>query len=65
MKTKASVLQIEIVMDNAAFGNDPGHEVARILRVLAKRCEDSPGDAADWTAALRDINGNKVGSVAV
>ena len=53
---------ITITCDNAAFEDDPGAEVARILRELAKRCEYE-GHAAP--AILRDTNGNKVGQAEV
>lgn len=50
-------LIIEIEMDNAAFEDDPGAEVVRILRTVPQK--------VDWrganSAKLRDSNGNTVG----
>lgn len=47
---------IKIDMDNAAF-EEPGYELARILRELAQKCEDG------WKSGpLHDINGNRVGT---
>lgn len=50
------MLKLEINTSNVAFADDPGFELARILREVAKHVEDGcvRGD-------LRDINGNKVG----
>lgn len=53
------MFKLEIVCDNAAFGDTPLVEVARILRELAIRIEDE--NAKGFVATLRDINGNKVG----
>ena len=50
--------RITINMDNAAFEDFLGSELARILRDLADRIED--GDLAD-RIVLRDYNGNTVG----
>ena len=50
--------RITINMDNAAFEDLLGSELARILRDLADRIED--GDLAD-RIVLRDYNGNTVG----
>jgi hypothetical protein len=55
-------LKIEIAMDNAAFEDDRGAEVARILAQYAKRCGDG-GDPEPCT--LHDFNGNTVGHVKV
>jgi hypothetical protein len=54
-------ITIEINTDHAAFENDAGIEVARILRDLADKIEDWPG-ASKVTLGCRDLNGNKVGS---
>ena len=52
-------LRVEIQMDNAAFEGDAWTiEAARILRKAADKLEG--GETND---SLRDINGNKVGSV--
>jgi len=54
-----ATLKITIKMDNAAFENEPATEVARILHELAAHiAEDGPSDQY-----LKDINGNRVGSV--
>ncbi len=42
--------------DNEAFGNSPGHEIAIILRVAAKRLENG-----QTSGKLMDANGNAVG----
>lgn len=52
-----SVFKIEISTDNAAFQDDPGAEVARILREVAERVE-----AGELSRTVRDYNGNGVGS---
>lgn len=54
-------ITIEIETDNAAFEENAGCEVKRILQTLIKRIEDWPGQNA-FEIGLRDINGNKVGS---
>ena len=48
---------LNLQSDNAAFTEDPGTEVARILREAADRLEAGQEDAN-----CRDINGNTVGS---
>ena len=57
-------LKIEITMDNAAFENDTGDEVARILSKLAARLADGPLDN-EFKIGLLDYNGNRVGEVKV
>lgn len=47
---------LEIECDNAAFDGGRKHEVARILKELAKRIGEVKPDTR-----LRDINGNTVG----
>ena len=49
---------LTIETENAAFADDPGAEVARILREAADTVETS----GDFTVYLNDINGNRVGS---
>ena len=57
---------ITIDMDNAAFEDTPGIEVARILKVVAERVQADPSNPDDWGAPrLRDINGNAVGEVLI
>lgn len=48
---------VTIKTDNAAFEDDMGYEIARILRQLADRVER--GEEGD--IILRDVNGNRVG----
>lgn len=59
---KERKLEIELVMDNAAFGDDgercEGAEVARILRGYADAVEN---DSQLSAVILRDVNGNMVG----
>ncbi len=51
-------------MDNAAFEDMPGLELARILRDAARKVEGAElSDRGRF--ALLDLNGNKVGSVIV
>lgn len=51
-----------IVIDtaNAAFDEEPASEIARILRSMADRIEET-----GLLPVPRDINGNKCGSVSV
>lgn len=52
---------LTIECDNVAFANDPGDEIGRILQKLAATVEIEgayPGNS--W--ALRDVNGNTVGT---
>ena len=53
-------LKIEIEMDNAAFEDGNGYEVARILNQLREDI-DTPDLYEGDGGTLRDINGNKVG----
>jgi hypothetical protein len=55
------MLKLEISTDNAAFAEESGTEVARILRRLAADFDGRdllPGEAG----TLRDVNGNRVGA---
>jgi len=55
-------LTITINTDNAAFDEDPCHELARILRAYAHALESEPTVCTlGKTRLLRDINGNPVG----
>ena len=49
--------------DNAAFEDEPAHELARMLRDVAKRLES--GDGFDTWRDLRDVNGNVAGKAAL
>ena len=55
--------QLTINMDNAAFDDDLGGELARIVRHVARRLEDDSvtGDLLS-KCSVRDANGNTVGS---
>jgi len=53
---------LTISTDNAAFENQAGNEVARILHVVATKLHAWEG-ANEFTIGLHDINGNKVGKV--
>jgi hypothetical protein len=52
---------ITIKTNNAAFVDNPGGEVARILRRLAESYEFHGRN--DVSIDLRDVNGNRVGQV--
>jgi len=54
------MLRIVIGTGNDAFGPDPSHEIARLLKELADSIEAS-GLVCESSISLRDINGNKVG----
>ena len=58
-------LRIEITIDNAAFGECPDMEAARILRDLADRIDGHPNFSPGHEQALRDLNGNEVGYASV
>lgn len=49
---------LNIHCNNAAFGDWPGIEVARILREQANRVD---GDTEGTHGTIRDSNGNRVG----
>ena len=54
----ASTFEVVFNTDNAAFTDDPGAEIARILREVADHYEDHvSGDVF----RIWDINGNRVG----
>lgn len=55
---------LEIEMGNAAFSDDPGAEVARILRDIADKVTRGAGFAVgDATGTpIHDVNGNRVGT---
>jgi hypothetical protein len=55
---------ITVKMDNEAFTDAPGYELARILRECATLVADG-GYGHELTAKLRDINGNTVGEVKI
>ncbi len=49
---------VEIDCDNAAFEDDPTHEVVRLLRQIVRRLEKD----GESRGGLRDVNGNSCGS---
>jgi len=53
---------ITINMDNAAFDDDPMHELGRILNCLVLNIKNGVFTLGDNTT-LRNINGNCVGSM--
>jgi len=58
------MIALAIETDNAAFAEESGTEVARMLRALADRLDGRdllPGEAGN----LLDINGNTVGHFTV
>ena len=56
--------QIEIRMDNAAFDEGgKGYELARILRDLADKVQETHSFNENDDTKLRDGNGNTVGTV--
>ena len=60
-------LKITIDMDNAAFEDDRGGEVERILKTASKNIDRHLGYAPDqdFSCKLQDINGNTVGDVSL
>ncbi len=54
----AEVHKIVIETSNAAFDDEPASEIARILRAMADRIEET-----GILPLPRDINGNRCGSV--
>jgi hypothetical protein len=54
------MFKLEIETGNEAFAEDPGAELARMLRVLAGRL--AIGLHTSDKGTLRDSNGNRVGS---
>jgi len=57
-------IQIVIAMDNAAFEDCSGAEVARILHRLANRIDGETCTPGDVTPCM-DYNGNRVGEARV
>lgn len=53
---------IHVNLQNSAFSDCAGAELARILRELADKVEYSHSELGD-EISLRDINGNKVGNM--
>lgn len=56
---RATRLEIEIVMENAAFEPSSGCEAARLLRELARKIASEDLLATDGGVEM-DANGNKV-----
>lgn len=57
-----STYNISINIDNAAFGDEPGREVIRILHNIADHITDK---GTERKYSLRDYNGNIVGEAKV
>jgi hypothetical protein len=57
------MLKIEMSLANSAFCDCNGTEIARILRGIADKCDGSHLDGVVFN--LRDINGNKVGTLEI
>lgn len=55
--------RLSCTTDNAAFEDDRGAEIARILRKVADACERGGYSPSDDPYNLHDVNGNKVGAV--
>jgi hypothetical protein len=58
----ATTFKLSINMENDAFAENPGEEVARILRDVANRVEGHPHFSKGHSQPLRDANGNTVGN---
>ena len=58
-------LHITLDMDNAAFEPSPGIEAARILRRRLHNIETIDANDAGTVFPLMDVNGNRVGQIAV
>lgn len=58
------LLTLRIKSDNEAFYPDPRIEVVRVLTELAERLAEEPWPGPDRRegVALRDVNGNPIGS---
>ena len=59
-------LQIKLSTDNAAFNPNVGLEVSRILSNYANSIKDvldNGSNTRELETTLRDLNGNKVGTV--
>lgn len=56
-----SQFSVTITTDNAAFGEDLGGEVARLLRAIADRAECGIAEHRPFVLPVRDANGNTVG----
>jgi hypothetical protein len=56
-------LTLVISMDNSAFEECNGNEIARIFRQLADKAEGSLLDGVSFP--VLDINGNKVGKLEI
>ncbi|MEA3641894.1 MAG: hypothetical protein VBE63_18435 [Lamprobacter sp.] len=57
-----SELTLGMSLDNAAFEDDPSFEITRILRDLADKIEQR---GLQDEMILWDLNGNRVGKVAI
>lgn len=56
------LFRLEIETGNAAFGEDTGAEIERILSDLAVQIGEDLNPSRGARGTLRDINGNTVGT---
>lgn len=56
---------IEVRMDNAAFEENQGGELSRILRALADTIDDLSALSSHDNTRLMDRNGNHVGDLII
>lgn len=55
------ILTLDIEIENAAFGEEPGREAGRILKALAERLRTRGIPEPHEPITLTDANGNTVG----
>lgn len=63
MPDESRTFTVALTADNEAFGEDPAHEVTRILRAIADRI-DREG-LSGYFETILDANGNDVGRFAL
>jgi len=56
-----SSFKLEIQCNNAAFTDEPGFEIARILQRMATKAEFDVHKQTDYEWPLFDTNGNRIG----
>lgn len=57
------MFNLKFTIYNDAFFPTNGNEIARILRDLTDRVDDSDLDGVDW--AVKDVNGNTIGRLEI
>ena len=60
---KASLIEIQLYTNNAAFEDNQGTEAARILRKIADSMDGWQEIDNDLAHPLHDYNGNRVGHI--